>query len=254
MNGSPLSCVYNACGEVLVALRRTKHTVLLWRSGMSADLSTFLSNPKTYQNVLRRLLASVLRDSGSGCWVWQKYRNRRGYGCMTMRASLSFLAHRVSYTLFRDAVPSGMMVCHHCDNPPCCNPSHLFVGTRQDNMDDMKRKGRSPAGTASPNSKLTDADVMEIRRRYEAGERTEDIATRFNIKARNVSWVATGKAWSHLPGAVAPRRPKRRILTAADICSIREMRASGVRATAIAAAFGIHESAVRRNLKPRKRG
>lgn len=254
MNGSASQFVYKACGGVLPAPRRTEHTVLLRRSGMSDALSMSFSDPETQNRISRRLLANLTRRPETGCWEWQRRRNAKGYGCITVATGTTLLAHRVSYSLFRSDVPRNMMVCHHCDNPSCCNPMHLFIGTRQDNMDDMKRKGRSPAGMASPNSKLTDADVMEIRRRYAAGDRTEDIGATFGIKARNVSWVATGKSWSHLPGAVRPRRLGRRVLSESDIAIIRGMRTRGIPAAEIAIHFGIHESAVHRNLKSKKKG
>lgn len=254
MNGSAFQSVDKACGGVLLAPRRTEHTVLLRRSGMSADLSTLLSDPRKRQAVERRFLSYVSRNPDTGCWEWQGGRNRKGYGSFAVATKTCLRAHRVSFVLYRDAASAGMMVCHHCDNPSCVNPAHLFLGTRQDNSDDMVRKGRSARGERAAFAKLTASDVQEIRRRYAVGEGTASIGGRFGIQARNVSWVATGKAWSHLPGAVPPRRVGRRFLTDDQIRSIREMRSEGVSVTKIAARFGIHESAVRRNLVPRKKG
>jgi hypothetical protein len=73
------------------------------------------------------------------CWEWRGNRNNRGYGKLG-----KIYAHRVAYELASGPIPSGLEVMHSCDNPPCCNPAHLSVGTHADNMQDMARKGRHP--------------------------------------------------------------------------------------------------------------
>jgi len=75
------------------------------------------------------------------CWEWKGSKNNKGYGRMIINGKF-YMAHRLSYALFVNEIPKGMLVCHKCDNPSCVNPDHLFVGTNQDNMDDMKKKGR----------------------------------------------------------------------------------------------------------------
>lgn len=80
-------------------------------------------------------------NAQTGCWEWTAERNRKGYGIFWRNASMTG-AHRASYELHVGPIPDGLHVLHRCDNPPCVNPAHLFLGTNQDNVDDRQRKGR----------------------------------------------------------------------------------------------------------------
>lgn len=91
--------------------------------------------------VRNRLLARIV-STPSGCWEWQGYRTPFGYGTISLPGKRTVYAHRASWEVFRGAVPSGTCVLHSCDNPPCINPSHLFLGSRIDNNKDAVTKGR----------------------------------------------------------------------------------------------------------------
>lgn len=103
-------------------------------------------------------MAHVSIDDATGCWLWTGSRSRADYGQIGVGSRTTGRgnkgAHRVSYELFKGPIPDGHDVCHRCDNPPCVNPDHLFVGTRQDNMIDMVSKDRQrkadPRRTACP--------------------------------------------------------------------------------------------------------
>jgi len=95
-------------------------------------------------------------------------------------------------------IPSGLFVCHHCDNPPCCNPAHLFLGTPGDNIRDAARKGRMAHGERSATSKLTEDQVLEIRSHSAAGESYASIARRFPCSNRTVSAVVRRHTWRHI--------------------------------------------------------
>jgi hypothetical protein len=100
----------------------------------------------------------------SGCRIWQKGRNRKGYG-QVRRDGKQQLAHRVALALVNGEIPDGLCVLHHCDVPACINTDHLFLGTNADNNRDMAQKGRGsqPKGEANGKSKLTAADIPYIR-------------------------------------------------------------------------------------------
>lgn len=88
-------------------------------------------------------------DKSSECWVWNGSKNRFGYGKITIN-KCGFMAHRLSYLLFCGDIPSHMCVLHHCDNPSCVRPDHLWLGTRTDNNLDRDRKGRHHKGPRGP--------------------------------------------------------------------------------------------------------
>jgi len=111
---------------------------------------------------------------GNGCWEWCAARDPTGYGRFKLNGKAE-LAHRVSYTLTRGEIPHGYLVCHHCDNPRCVRPDHLFSGTYSDNMMDAGKKGRlehvghQSFGEKNGSSKLTKEKVADIREMYATG-------------------------------------------------------------------------------------
>ena len=120
------------------------------------------------------------------CWLWTGSKLPRGYGRLYYQ-NKGYYAHRLALEIFKGVkVPDGMVVMHACDNPACCNPDHLSVGTQTDNMRDASSKGRTvnPSdwnGIANPKAKLTAAQTAEIKRRLLAGERPADLAREFGV-------------------------------------------------------------------------
>lgn len=135
-----------------------------------------------------------------GCWPWQGNTNELGYGTLHHR-DRSQLAHRLSWELHHGSIPAGMLVCHHCDNPPCVNPAHLFVGTNRDNVDDMHRKGRARPlrGSQHPASKLNEEAVRTIRQLSDEGWLQCRLAERYGVSAPLIAKVVRREIWTHVP-------------------------------------------------------
>lgn len=138
-----------------------------------------------------RFWSKVDRSDPDGCWPWLAGRHFRGYGFFAVNGR-NVRANRVAYRLQVGPIPPGLFVCHRCDNPPCVRGDHLFLGTHQDNMDDMAAKGRRyrPPVKAKPERpkrprgrhRLTAVQVREIRRLYRAGGVTlKGLGTQFGV-------------------------------------------------------------------------
>lgn len=136
-----------------------------------------------------------------GCWVWTASKTEAGYGQFSLPPGTVVIAHRVSYFLANGKLPSKGFACHTCDNPACVNPSHLFDSDNQGNVRDMVAKGRGaiPKGEKSPNSKLTAAQVLEIRSIYPAQGSSREIGLRYGVAGRTIRDIAARIQWKHLP-------------------------------------------------------
>lgn len=149
----------------------------------------------TFDDGAERFWAKV--SKGRGCWLWTGARSPAGYGHIGWRGRI-LGAHRVSYELHFGALPADLYVCHHCDNPPCVNPAHLFLGTPRDNVLDCITKGRSAIGRST---KLSSEQVGEIRRQREVGASQRDLARQFCVSRRHVRDIIAAKKWRQLKAA-----------------------------------------------------
>lgn len=124
---------------------------------------------------------------GPGCWLWTGSANgpRKQYGTFNGQR-----AHRIAYSLWMADIPDGMFVCHHCDTPLCVRPDHLFLGTAQDNSDDMVRKGRQY-------SKLRPHDVTAIKILVRHFTQVM-VALKYRISRSHISNIVAGRRWGHL--------------------------------------------------------
>lgn len=141
--------------------------------------------------------------ANSLCIEWQGWHTKAGYGQLT-RDGKKIYAHRDAWEKANGPIPKGMHVLHRCDNPPCVNPEHLFLGTHTDNMHDMIAKGRNsfiakaPRGAEHPASKLTDTAVIWMRYLRSLGFTHQRISEIVGGSRRNVASVCAGLTWTHL--------------------------------------------------------
>ena len=139
-----------------------------------------------------------------GCWEWLGGTDRRGYGRFYINRNgvgRTDGAHRVSWEFANGKIPDGLFVCHRCDNPSCVRPDHLFLGTYQDNITDMVKKGRNKYpvlyGEDSPRSKLTQDQVDEIRKRYIPYKVSSiDLAKEYGTSQSNIDRILKHKTWN----------------------------------------------------------
>jgi hypothetical protein len=141
------------------------------------------------------------RVADNGCWEWIGAKTCGGYGRVMFEGKFS-LAHRVAWILTNGPIPDGFMACHHCDNPGCINPDHLFLGDAGDNARDREHKNRNIKpiiNLGGRSSKLTDHDVMTARRLYGRGAATvADLSRCLHVTYSNMYRIVTGRAWKHL--------------------------------------------------------
>lgn len=141
-------------------------------------------------------------------------RNRQGYGMKYVAGVGNRRAHRYAWEEAYGPIPAGMHVCHSCDNPPCINAAHLFLGTPADNMADRDAKGRTasgdrngsrcrpdrrPRGEENARAKLSEDDVRRIRARAETGEPSSAIAPDYGMNPTTIRRIVSGRRWAHVP-------------------------------------------------------
>jgi hypothetical protein len=174
------------------------------------------------------------------CIEWMGITDQNGYGVMSVRDKTTrrIFVHRLAWIIANGTIdPSTPFVCHHCDNPLCCNPEHLFLGTHNDNMADMARKGRAAKGDKNgsrlyperrergpihqkkiydaalcceqnPKAKLTNDQTREIIRLYQLGHSGQELAERFGCGRSNIYNIVCGCSWRRLPGRTDLSEPK----------------------------------------------
>ena len=149
-----------------------------------------------------RFWSKVEKGDPLECWEWTAFTldDRGGYGQFRVGGASGAMigAHRVAWELVNGEIPDGMCILHSCDNPPCVNPGHLFLGTKTDNAEDRDQKGRTQKGDDHAMAKITSDDVIEIREGFARGEKQEHLASRFGVSRSNVSLILARKTWKHV--------------------------------------------------------
>ena len=166
-----------------------KHYKRWWRYGDPLSVKLIRGS------IEKSFFAKFERVTESGCWIWTAGLHKQRYGAIWNKD-----AHRVSWEIHHGEIPDGLHVCHRCDVPSCVNPNHLFLGTHQDNMDDMVKKGRqrTPNGESHARSKITENDVREMRVASDAGVSRAKLASKYGLHCAHVGLIVRRKSWEHV--------------------------------------------------------
>lgn len=131
-----------------------------------------------------------------GCWEWNGRRDRKGYGVIATSKKKQVFAHRIAYEAWVGPIPEGLNVCHECDNPPCINPEHLFLGTVRDNLLDMTRKARGNT------TKLSPAQVVEIYTLPSNDRDAQRQAERYGVSVSAIRSIWKNRTWTVITDAL----------------------------------------------------
>lgn len=161
--------------------------------------------------MLERFEEKFITEPNTGCWLWTHSETSTEYGQFSVNNKPK-AAHRVSYELYIGPIPKGLWVLHKCDTPLCVNPSHLFLGTHQDNDRDREVKGRGrnggnlhiTIGEKHGGHKLTETDIKNIRAIYRSGSiinglgASNFLAKKYNVRRQTIWRIVTNQSWRHI--------------------------------------------------------
>lgn len=147
-----------------------------------------------------RFDARLEPELNSGCLLWPGAQDDDGYGRFYPAPGVTYLAHRYAYERANGPIPPFLCICHKCDVRQCVNPDHLFLGTRNDNTQDMIAKGRAnkAKGERNCNAKLTEADVVAIRAALAGGESGRSLARQYSLTDAAISAIKKRVNWRHV--------------------------------------------------------
>lgn len=194
-----LGCAVDQNGETATILNKKEcsvtnsegfYTVIGSKKPITAKQRLALKSRWPSQTLEDRFWEKV--DKSGGCWIWTARKIPQGYGQFNIQKGLWEYAHRMAWCFKRGSIPLGQCVLHHCDNPACCNPNHLWLGTQAENMADKKKKGRAARNMA----KLTWEQAKEIRASRNVPPKI--LAERYGVCVRSIHHILSGRTWRTL--------------------------------------------------------
>lgn len=191
MHSDSTSKVCPHCGS---SFHKPRHPEVIYCSRKCSNTVAWQGKPRT--RLEDRFWQSV--DKSGDCWIWTGSRHSCGYGQIATKAQKPITTHRLSYIIHNGPIPSGMVIRHTCDNPPCVRPDHLVLGTHADNVADKVAKKRHRWGSRMPTAKLTESDIPIIRRMLASGVEHQEIASRFGVSRTAITYINIGKTWRHV--------------------------------------------------------
>lgn len=195
------------------------------------------------------------KSSPRGCWLWTAtIHKKKGYGTARMRGR-NYAAHRLSYQMHKGDIPDTLLVCHSCDVRNCVNPEHLWLGTNKANMKDMADKGRAADGWQVPRgekcyaAKVSEADVLEIRKLYAAGGISQyKLGKKFGLSQTQIGRLTRGLRWRHVSTEKIERADRK--ISPEDVIEIRRLYETGtISQAAIASHYGVFQSTISKILR-----
>lgn len=161
--------------------------------------AAYMAKSKRPEVIAKRFWSKVDKRGTDECWPWVAVTGTGGYGHFSIQGRMA-RAHRQAFILTNGPIPDGLDCCHKCDNPPCCNPAHLFIGTTSENLNDCVAKGRynRPNGERCHLAKLTAGKVRTIRKLFAGGTKRATIARRFGVTWESIDAVVKRKSWKHI--------------------------------------------------------
>jgi hypothetical protein len=193
-------CSVKGCDKIHKALSFCGMHYFRWHR--HKDINYQRQPPKIKESLLERLMKyTEISVDPNDCWIWTGTKDSGGYGRIKVSTGKSDSAHRVSYQIHNNKlIPIDMHCCHSCDRPDCINPSHLWIGTRSDNMQDKIKKGRcyDYKGRNNPRVKLTEKNVIDIKKRLSLGDNHTNIAKNFNVSKSHITNINIGNSWKHV--------------------------------------------------------
>lgn len=151
------------------------------------------------QEIIDKFYSRIEFRDNSDCWWWTGPKTPSGYGCFAPKHKVMYSTHRLAWEINKGPIPTGMHICHICDNPPCVNPDHLFIGTNQDNVNDRVAKGRQQRGQSHGQSILTEDHITQIRALVHYGVKQTTLARMFGVKRSTVNEAVLYHTWRHIP-------------------------------------------------------